>query len=45
MPPDACIGEGLMVSFDMLNFYWPFDYGNLVLEDATIETLLPPEAP
>jgi hypothetical protein len=45
-PPANCVGEGLIVSFDLLNF----DTGDAAqasffLDSATIEALLPPPAP
>jgi hypothetical protein len=45
-PPANCVGEGLIVSFDLLNF----DTGDAAqasffLDSATIETLSPPTSP
>jgi adhesin HecA-like repeat protein len=46
LPPANCIGEGLIVSFDLLNFN-PNDAvnGALILDSAKIETLAPPALP
>ncbi len=46
LPPAACVGQGLIVSFDILNFS-PDDEAtaSLILDRATIETLSPPAAP
>ncbi len=46
LPPANCVGEGLIVSFDILNFN-PGDAptASLVLDRATIETLSPPALP
>ena len=46
LPPATCVGEGLIVSFDLLNFN-PFDAASasLSLDRATIETLEPPSSP
>jgi hypothetical protein len=46
MPPANCVGEGLIVSFDLLNFS-PDDApnGSLILDSATIESLPPPDLP
>jgi hypothetical protein len=46
LPPANCLGGGLIVSFDMLNFS-PDDApnGRLTLERATIEALSPPSSP
>ncbi len=46
LPPPNCVGKGLIVSFDMLNF----DLGDaaeasLILDRAIIETLSPPVLP
>jgi hypothetical protein len=46
LPPANSAGEGLIVSFDMLNFD-PNDAanGSIILDSATIETLSPPSSP
>jgi hypothetical protein len=47
VPPVNCVGEDLIVSFDMLNFT-PYEdalNGSLILDEATIETLTPPGLP
>jgi hypothetical protein len=46
LPPANCVGEGVIVSFDMLNFS-PDDAptGSLILDRATIEALTPPATP
>jgi hypothetical protein len=46
VPPANCVGEGLIVSFDMLNFS-PDDApnGSLILDRAMIEAFSPPSAP
>jgi len=46
LPPANCVGEGLVVSFDILNFN-PDDASeaSLVLDRAIIETLSPPTLP
>lgn len=46
LPPAGCVGEALIVSFDMLNFN-PNDAAtaSLFLGRATIETLSPPSSP
>jgi hypothetical protein len=46
LPPQNCVGDGLIVSFDMLNFS-PDDAstGSLILHRATVEALLPPASP
>ena len=46
LPPAACVGQGLIVSFDILNFS-PDDEAtaSLKLDRATIETLSPPAVP
>jgi hypothetical protein len=44
LPPANCEGENLIVSFDMLNFS-PDANGSLILDQATIESLTPPDLP
>jgi hypothetical protein len=46
MPPENCVGQGMMVSFDLLNFS-PEDAptGSLILDRVRIESLSPPAAP
>jgi len=46
LPPPNCVGKGLIVSFDILNFS-PDDAAeaSLILDRATIETLSPPALP
>lgn len=46
LPPSNCVGKGLIVSFDMLNFS-PDDAAeaSLILDRAIIETLSPPALP
>jgi hypothetical protein len=46
LPPANCVGEGLITSFDMLNFD-PADAAaaSLILDRATIESLTPPSSP
>jgi hypothetical protein len=46
LPPANCVGEGLIVSFDMLNFS-PDDAadGSLILDRAVIEAFNPPATP
>jgi len=46
LPPANCVGRGLIISFDMLNFD-PDDAAeaSLILDRAIIETLLPPALP
>lgn len=46
LPPENCAGEGLIVSFDILNFT-PDDAADasLILDRALIETLTPPASP
>jgi hypothetical protein len=46
LPPPNCVGEDLLVSFDILNFA-PDDApeASLVLDRATIEALTPPASP
>jgi hypothetical protein len=46
LPPANCVGENLIVSFDMLNFD-PSDAatGSLILDRVAIETLEPPGTP
>lgn len=46
LPPANCVGEGLIVSFDLLNFL-PDDAttGSVTLDRATIETLPIPSSP
>ncbi len=46
LPPANCVGRGLIISFDMLNFD-PDDAAeaSLILDRAIIETLLPPTLP
>ncbi len=46
LPPANCVGEDLLVSFDVLNFN-PGDAAeaSLILDRATIETLSPPASP
>jgi hypothetical protein len=46
LPPASCAGEGIFVSFDLLNFT-PDDAagGKLILEDAMVETLPVPNLP
>jgi hypothetical protein len=45
-PPANCVGQGLLVSFDILNFN-PGDSAeaSLILDHAMIETLEPPALP
>ncbi len=46
LPPANCVGEDLLVSFDVLNFSPDDDpNGSLILDSARIEVFLPPEAP
>lgn len=43
LPPPSCVGEGLIVSFDILNFNAEDAApASLILDRATIETLSPP---
>ncbi len=46
LPPVNCVGKGLVVSFDILNFN-PGDAAeaSLILDRVTIETLSPPASP
>jgi len=46
LPPANCVGEDLLVSFDMLNFN-PDNAAeaSLILDRATIEALSPPVLP
>jgi len=47
LPPANCVGEGLLVSFDIFNFL-PDEAAaeaSLILDRAIIETLLPPDLP
>jgi len=46
LPPANCVGRGLIISFDMLNFD-PADAAeaSLILDRAIIETLSPPASP
>jgi len=46
LPPANCVGEDLLISFDMLNFS-PDDAAeaSLILDRAIIETLSPPASP
>jgi hypothetical protein len=46
LPPPSCVGTGLLVSFDILNFN-PDDAttASLILDRATVETLSPPGLP
>jgi hypothetical protein len=46
LPPANCVGDRLIVSFDMLNFS-PDDAptGSLIFDRATIESLAPPSSP
>jgi hypothetical protein len=46
LPPANCVGEDLIVSFDILNFN-PDDAAeaSLILDRATIETISPPASP
>jgi hypothetical protein len=46
LPPVNCVGDGLIASFDLLNFD-PDDAptGSLILDRATIESLAPPSSP
>ena len=46
LPPANCAGEGLIVSFDMLNFLSEdAPDGSLILDRATVETLSLPTLP
>jgi hypothetical protein len=46
LPPASCVGEGFIVSFDILNFN-PDDVATatLILDRATIETIPLPAFP
>ncbi len=46
LPPPSCLGENLLVSFDMLNFSSEdAPDGSLILDRATVETLPLPTLP
>jgi hypothetical protein len=46
LPPAACVGSGLIASFDMLNFsHDDSPTASLILDRATIESLSPPAVP
>jgi hypothetical protein len=40
--PANCVGGGMYICFDLLNFFWPYDYGNLILDSVMVESLAIP---
>ena len=46
LPPQNCVGEGLIVSFDMLNFdATNAPEASLIMDSAVIEAFVPPVFP